>query len=283
MQIFEDINNLQKLLKTLQNKGQTIGFVPTMGALHEGHLSLIEQSTQENDYTVVSIYVNPTQFNNASDLENYPRTLEEDAEKLETVGCDFLFFPNNKTMYPQKTSLFFDFGDLERRMEGAFREGHFNGVALVVSKLFNIVKPNRAYFGQKDWQQYLIIKALKENLFFDLEVIACPIKREVGGLAMSSRNMRLNVAQRKESVALYQALNLAKKMLQEEKASIKRTQVAVNKFLEKFTLVQLEYFEVVNSQNLKPIENIDKSQEVALCMAAYLGEVRLIDNIIFQL
>lgn len=283
MQIFEKITNLQETLKTLQNQNKSIGFVPTMGALHAGHLSLIEQSKQENDYTVVSIYVNPTQFNNTSDLEKYPRTLEDDSKKLEEMSCDFLFFPSNEIMYPQKASLSFSFGDLEKRMEGAFREGHFNGVALVVSKLFNIVKPNRAYFGQKDLQQYLIIKTLKENLFFDLEVIACPIKREEDGLAMSSRNMRLTLAQRKQAVALFQALNLAKKMLSEQKVGIENTQKEISDFLEKFSLVKLEYFEVVNSQNLKPIENIDSEKKIALCIAAYLGEVRLIDNMIVQL
>lgn len=283
MQIFENIISLQKTLKTFQNQNKSIGFVPTMGALHTGHLSLIEQSKEENDYTVVSIYVNPAQFNNASDLEKYPRTLEDDSRQLESVGCDFLFFPSNEIMYPNKASLSFNFGDLEHSMEGAFREGHFNGVALVVSKLFNIVKPNRAYFGQKDLQQYLIIKTLKENLFFDLEVIACPIKREEDGLAMSSRNMRLNPVQRKQAIALYQALSLAKKMLQKEKLSIEHTQKEISSLIAEFSLVKLEYFEIVNSQNLKPIKNINTEKEVALCIAAYLGNIRLIDNMIFQL
>lgn len=192
MHIFNTISETQQYLKAQQRAGKTIGFVPTMGALHAGHISLIERAKTENDLAVCSIFVNPTQFNNSDDLKKYPRTLERDCEMLRPVGCDVVFAPSAEEMYPSLPQLKMDFGTLETIMEGKFRPGHFNGVGIVVSKLFNIVKPDKAYFGLKDLQQVAVIRRMVQELSFDLEIIPCPTLRETDGLAMSSRNTRLS-------------------------------------------------------------------------------------------
>ncbi|MGV3541311.1 MAG: pantoate--beta-alanine ligase [Rufibacter sp.] len=262
----------------LRRQGIRIGFVPTMGALHEGHLSLIRAAKSQNDITVCSIFVNPTQFNNAEDYRLYPRLVQSDALLLAEAGCDVLFAPTAEEMYRQKAKLTFDFGDLERVMEGMHRPGHFNGVATVVSKLFHLVKPHQAFFGQKDLQQFAIIRQLVEDLSFDLELVCFPIIREADGLAMSSRNRRLTPEQRALAPKLYEALLL----LQENLSSlpVAEARQRAEAFLRDEPGIQLEYLEVVDAQTLQPVQEVAQKRQVALCLAAFLGEVRLIDNIV---
>ena len=278
MLIFKTIAETKNYLK---NQNKSIGFVPTMGALHAGHLSLIERSKLENDLTVCSIFVNPTQFNNPEDLKKYPRTLERDCEMLESVGCDVVFAPSAAEMYPTLPVLKIDFGNLERVMEGKFRAGHFNGVGIVVSKLFNIVKPNRAYFGQKDFQQVAVLRQLVKDLSFDLELISCSTLREKDGLAMSSRNARLTPENRILAPEIYKSLLLAKGFLMVGK-SISETQLAVNQHFMKFAAFKLEYFEIVDFDSLETLEEFDFNKKTALCIAAFLENVRLIDNIVLN-
>lgn len=280
MQIFNTISETQQYLKAQQRAGKTIGFVPTMGALHAGHISLIERAKTENNLAVCSIFVNPTQFNNADDLKKYPRTLERDCEMLLPAGCDVVFAPSAEEMYPSLPQLKMDFGTLETVMEGKFRPGHFNGVGIVVSKLFNIVKPNKAYFGQKDLQQVAVIRRMVNDLSFDLEIIPCPTLRETDGLAMSSRNTRLSPEARALAPQIYKVLNLAKEKLQAG-ASVSEMQVAVNEHFANFPAFATEYFEAVDFDTLLPIEAKIADGKTALCVAAFLGGVRLIDNIVF--
>lgn len=274
-----ELSPLQTYLKQQKKDGKTLGLVPTMGALHAGHISLIERSRQDNDRTICSIFVNPTQFNNPSDLQKYPRTLEADQLLLEKAGCDAVFAPANEVMYPQPPSLRLDFGRLEQVMEGQFRPGHFNGVGLVVSKLFHLIKPDQAYFGQKDLQQFLIIRQLVNDLSFDLQLVRCPIVREPDGLAMSSRNRRLDPEQRQKAPHIYRALTKAKEMLLAGKPVSAAKMAVQTDFLNQAGL-RLEYFEVVDEESLQSVENIREHAQVALCIAAYLGEVRLIDNLL---
>ena len=278
MHVITSLSELKKQTAQLRNSGKTIGFVPTMGALHAGHLQLLRAAAQQNDVTVCSIFVNPTQFNNAEDYRLYPRLLEEDAGILAAEKCDFLFAPDPAEMYPQVTQLKFDFGPLEQVMEGKYRPGHFNGVATVVSKLFHLVHPHRAYFGQKDLQQFTILNQLVQDLNFDLEIICHPIVRESDGLAMSSRNRRLTGEQRAAAVHLYKALNLAAELLKTE--AIPPAKETVANYLNQFSLIQLEYFEIVDVKTLQPLAQLNKQAGSALCIAAYLGDIRLIDNVI---
>lgn len=277
MQVFHTVQDLRRYLQTVRLQGNTIGFVPTMGALHQGHLELIRQAKTENSIVVCSIYVNPTQFNNLEDLEKYPRILEEDTVLLESVGCQVLFAPTDAEIYPTPSTIRFYFGALEEVMEGKYRAGHFNGVATVVSKLFHIVMPDKAYFGQKDLQQYLIVKRLVEDLSFPIDVICCPIVREQNGLAMSSRNRRLNATQRNTAAHLFKALQLAESMLQS--ASVHQIKKAVEEYLSQFPEIELEYFEIADANHLEPIE-LPTQNAVALCIAAFVGGVRLIDNVV---
>ena len=279
MEFFDSITALRHYLSRQQMAGKSIGFVPTMGALHNGHLTLISTAKQENDLTVCSIYVNPTQFNNDHDLAVYPRTLEADGQLLQEAGCHVLFAPTDAQMYPQAPVMKFDFGNLERVMEGQFRPGHFNGVGIVVSKLFHIVQPNRAYFGQKDLQQCLIIKRLVQDLSFDLTLRICPTVRETDGLAMSSRNRNLSVEQRKETPFIYQMLQEAKAMLASKK-SIAETQSFVYQSFANHPALQLEYFEIAETDTLVPVSEQTANQPLALCIAAFMGKTRLIDNLL---
>lgn len=281
MEVIEQVSAIRERTQTLRCSGKRIGFVPTMGALHEGHLQLLRASSHENDITICSIFVNPTQFNNPDDYKLYPRTLEQDIALLKTVGCDILFAPHAEEVYLQQQLLQFSFGALETVMEGEHRPGHFNGVATVVSKLFHFVQPHRAYFGQKDLQQVAIVKQLVQALSFDLELVRYPTIREKDGLAMSSRNGRLNAEQRQIATALYDALQLAKGQLGQKPAySIKAT---VEAFLAGVEQVELEYFEIADPDTLQPITEFAQNQEVALCIAAFVGPVRLIDNILVNL
>lgn len=277
MEIFKQIAPLKAFLDTCRKQGLSIGLVPTMGALHEGHLSLIEASRAQNQVTVCTIFVNPTQFNNPSDLQKYPRTLDKDILMLKKVGCEVLFSPEIEEMYEGSSRLKFDFGDLGNVMEGKFRPGHFSGVALVVSKLFHIVDPNHAYFGQKDWQQFAIIRQMVEELKFNLVLHSVSIAREKDGLAMSSRNLRLNETQRQNALAFYQGLLAGRKALNEG-STIAEAQQIVKEKVEQYPEMSLEYFEVADSKNLTLLKNVNDSDQPILCIAGYAGEVRLIDN-----
>ena len=257
---------------------KTIGFVPTMGALHEGHLELIKRCKLESDISVVSIFVNPTQFNNPSDFEKYPITLESDLQKCEEAGVDFVFVPTVTTIYPQKLSTTFNFGEIEQILEGKFRPGHFNGVGIVVSKLFNIIQPQKAFFGQKDLQQVAVIKRLIQDLSFQIELITVPTKRETDGLAMSSRNIRLSSQERIQALILYRSLIQAKTQLL---AGIPWINI-YPQIKQDFDLAEnviLEYFDLVEPTSFTKLTDFEPKQPTAICVAAYLGAVRLIDNI----
>lgn len=279
MQIFRDISSLQLSLNKLRLERKTIGLVPTMGALHDGHAVLLRASLSENDVTVCSIFVNPAQFNNPEDLKNYPRTLEADLEFLKTVGCDMIFCPSVDEMYPKTPKLKFDFGQLESSMEGSHRPGHFNGVAIVVSKLFNIVNPTRAYFGQKDLQQYKIINQLVEDLAFNIELRQIPIKRDENGLAMSSRNKRLTTEGLKSATKLNKALLAAKNSILDNMNFNEVRGELISDLAHDG--IQVEYLEYVNADSLESIENNSSNNSVAVCIAATVDGVRLIDNIVF--
>ena len=278
MEIFKEIKPLKAFLKE-KTPAATIGLVPTMGALHHGHLSLIEASKRENALTVSTIFVNPAQSNNPEDLKKYPRTLERDCEMLRQAGCQVVFAPEVTTLYEHEPTVTFDFGTLDKILEGKFRPGHFSGVALVVSKLFHIVNPTTAYFGQKDFQQFKIIEKLVEELKFDLQLKMMPIIREPDGLALSSRNKRLSEPERKKAALLFRSLTEAKKLLiRGEK--IFNVKEIVNQNYKSVDGVKLEYFELANIENLSPAETV--TNQTILLMAAYVGEVRLIDNLLME-
>jgi pantoate--beta-alanine ligase len=274
----QELNNLKKEAII---SGKKIGFVPTMGSLHKGHLSLIERSKAENDITICSVYVNPTQFNDSKDFNRYPRDVENDIKLLKTVGCDYVFTPSDSEMYPEKMSLNISFGHLETVMEGKFRPGHFNGVGVVVAKLFNLVKADRAYFGQKDLQQTVIIKKLIETLSFDIQLVICDTLREESGLAMSSRNALLADTDRVFAPMVFQSLTKAKELYlkgENIKTIIEKSTaelLAVNRF-------KLEYFEIVDLNTLNSIENNLNNTPIAICIACFLGEIRLIDNLVLS-
>ena len=281
MEVIKQVSTIREKVQALRCGGKRIGFVPTMGALHEGHLQLLRASAQENDVTICSIFVNPTQFNNPDDYKLYPRTIEQDAELLKTVGCDYLFYPSAEEVYPQQPLLQFSFGALEAVMEGEHRPGHFNGVATVVSKLFHFVQPHKAYFGQKDLQQVTIVRQLVRALSFDVELVCYPTIREEDGLAMSSRNKRLDAEQRQIAANLYKALQMAKGQLSEK--PIDAIKEEVSNYLNSLDQVELEYFEIADVHTLQPVHNVSEVQEVALCLAAFVGPVRLIDNMLVNL
>ena len=250
-----------------------------MGALHAGHISLIEQAKSATDITVASIFVNPTQFNNREDLALYPRTLEADLRKLEEAGCDYVFTPSTDEMYPQSSEVTLKLGSIANELEGKFRPGHFDGVGLVVSKLFNIVQPQKAFFGQKDLQQYFVIQKLISEFNFPVHLFMVPTKREPGGLAMSSRNERLASSDRQEACLLYQALQKAQQLLLQEH-SIEQAKKEVKELIASSGRLQLEYFEVVSTADFKPLKKVENKQSTALCIAAEIGGVRLIDNLL---
>jgi pantoate--beta-alanine ligase len=281
MEIFSEISPLRAFLKEARTSGKSMGFVPTMGALHEGHLSLLKASKSQNDLTICSIYVNPAQFNNPQDLVKYPRTIERDSQMLKKVGCEVLFCPTNDEIYPNNPLIKFDFGSLDTVMEGHFRPGHFSGVALVVAILFHIVEPDRVYFGQKDWQQFTIIKRMVDELKFNLDLISIPTTRESDGLALSSRNLRLNSEQREQAPVLYRVLTLAKQMLADGK-DFTHIHKVVSEMINEMPNVRLEYLELADSINLKSIASVDEASHPILCIAAYFGEVRLIDNLMLR-
>ncbi|MHA6248662.1 pantoate--beta-alanine ligase [Pontibacter sp. CAU 1760] len=282
MEVIEQVQSIRERVQALRCSGKTIGFVPTMGALHQGHLQLLQAAAQDNDVTICSIFVNPTQFNNPSDYNLYPRTLAEDSQLLKAVGCDILFVPKAEEVYPSQHALLqFSFGALEQVMEGEHRPGHFNGVATIVSKLFHLVQPHRAYFGQKDLQQVAIVRQLVHTLSFDVQLVCYPTVREEDGLAMSSRNTRLSASQRKVAPHLHQALLLAREQLKQKPVAAIKAEV--HDYLRPLEEVQLEYFEIAHPATLQPLEDVHDANEVALCLAAMVGPVRLIDNLVVNL
>ena len=277
MQIIKTKAELQQTVAALKQQQKTIGLVPTMGALHEGHASLIRRCVSENEVSFVSVFVNPTQFNNKEDLLKYPRDLMRDAELLSTIGADFVFAPTPEEMYtPEElTSTFaFDFGGLDQVMEGKMRPGHFNGVVQVVSKLFRLVEPDRAYFGEKDYQQLAIIRRMVDVMHFDLQIIGCPIVREASGLALSSRNERLSEAEKQTAVnisrILFASVDYAKTH------SVSQTQQWVIDEINAVEGLEVEYYEIVDQTTLLPVS--DFSHAIG-CVTVYCGPVRLIDNI----
>lgn len=278
MRVFTEVAALQQFITNQRTNLKSIGLVPTMGALHAGHLKLIEASKAENDITVCSIYVNPTQFNNQNDLTSYPRKLEEDIALLTKQQCDVVFAPSNEAVYPQLPLLRLDFGSLEKRMEGKFRQNHFNGVGIIVSKLFNIVNPDSAYFGQKDIQQFFVIQQLIKDLSFPVRLVSVPTMRELDGLAMSSRNARLSPGLRKKAPFIYDTLLRSAALLKNGKSIAEIKAYVTELFLEDNDF-ELEYFEVASGNSLEILRVIPQEGEVILCIATYLGDVRLIDNL----
>ena len=293
MLILNSIQELQNHLNSIRNQKKTIGFVPTMGALHAGHISLVDKAKADCDVVVCSIFVNPTQFNDLSDLDKYPRTLEVDCQLLEKAGCDVVFAPEVKEMYTeaeleQKRQKIEDkswtkgkvvnFGALETVMEGAHRPGHFNGVAQVVSKLFRIVEPDKAYFGQKDFQQLAIIRSMTKQLEMPIEIIACEIMREPNGLAMSSRNERLTKEERELAAVISQTLFNVKREYKSK--SIKDLKALAEEHIRTVPSITMEYIEISDSDSLQPINDFKQSKSAVVCIAVKLGAVRLIDNVV---
>lgn len=280
MKIIRLISELRAELEQGRALSRTIGLVPTMGALHSGHISLVERAVAENDITVVSVFVNPTQFNDKNDLKNYPRTLDADCALLESAGVDYVFAPEVEEMYPKPDTRIFSFAPLDTVMEGACRPGHFNGVAQIVSKLFYAVEPDRAYFGEKDFQQLAIIREMVAQLELKLEIVGCPIVRESDGLALSSRNMLLTEEERTRALiishTLFESLEFAKEnTLQATKSFVEEKINAVDGF-------KLEYFQIVNGRTLQEIDNWDDCDYVVGCIALFCGKIRLIDNIKYK-
>lgn len=274
MLIYKSVSELTQFL--LQNKHKTIGFVPTMGALHQGHLSLINQSKEKAELTICSIFVNPIQFNKQEDLDNYPRTIELDIQKLESVACDVLFLPSVEEMYPTKQYKQFDFGTLATVMEGEHRPGHFNGVANVIERFFEIIKPTFAFFGEKDFQQLAIVKALTKQLGISTKIIGCPILREESGLAMSSRNERLTADERTRAALIYSSLIQIKNDY--TKITIKQAKENFKTAVEREQM-SLEYIEFADGNTLQPIKQWNETNYCVAFVAVNVGKVRLIDNL----
>lgn len=261
-----------------RDKGRSVGFVPTMGALHEGHLSLVKNAKHENEVCVCSVFVNPTQFNDPNDLLKYPRQIERDIELLESVNCDYLFFPEEDEMYPEgEEQIQFDFGSLEKVMEGQNRPGHFQGVGIIVKKLLEIVRPDRAYFGKKDYQQLLIIKSLNAQYNLGVDIIGCEIIREDDGLAMSSRNQRLSKEQRLAAPQIYAVLKAARE--QSKDKSVEELKSWVAEQINACELMELVYFEVSNAESLEELAFWSRNQRAMGFIVVRMGEVRLIDNV----
>lgn len=279
MELITKIVDLQQKIAAKKAEGKTVGFVPTMGALHNGHLQLVRQCVSENGCSVVSIFVNPTQFNDKNDLLKYPRTLDKDCELLKSVDCEFVFAPSVEEIYPEEDFRIFDLGIAAEVMEGRFRPGHFNGVAQIVSKLFDIVKPDRAYFGEKDFQQIAVIRNMVKLINSPVEIISCPIVREKDGLAMSSRNTRLNDEQRKNATKISETLLESRKFVGNK--SIAETIAYVIDTLNRVPEIEVEYFEIVDGNTLLSVNDWKQSSYIVGCITAYCGEIRLIDNITY--
>lgn len=279
MQVLHTRNELINLIGNFKREGKSIGFVPTMGALHEGHLSLVKESKKNSDITVVSIFVNPTQFNDPEDLKRYPRTLDKDVELLERTGCDIAFAPSVEEIYPEPDTRKFDFGYLESVMEGAKRPGHFNGVGQVVSRLFDIVRPDKAFFGMKDFQQIAIIKQMVKQLHSPVQIVPCPIVREESGLARSSRNTLLDEEHRKNAPHIYATLKKAREMASSMGVAELKKWIADE--INRNPYLETEYVEIVDDTTLKITEDWKEPGTKVACVAVYAGKIRLIDNIVF--
>ncbi len=277
MEIFRTVSSLNSHLKKFRESGDSIGFVPTMGALHQGHLALVEQASRENNHVVLSIFVNPTQFNNQDDLKRYPRNTDDDIAKLQTSSCDILFLPEVEEMYPSKVeSEAIDLGGLDQTMEGAHRPGHFNGVATVVGRFFDIVRPTRAYFGEKDFQQLMVIRHISRLKDFPIEIVAHPIERNDKGLALSSRNQLLSAGDQEKALAIHHNLQWAATHYRQLSPAELRSAIEQN--FEKEPL-DLEYVEVVDEENLRSIDTWKQAKNARVFIAAHISGVRLIDNV----
>ena len=283
MKVINKTSDLQAIIEQLKNDGKSIGLVPTMGALHKGHLSLVKNSISNNDITVVSIFVNPTQFNNPNDLASYPRMVDKDLELLQTVGCGVVFAPEADDIYSKsetESRVEFDFEGLDKVMEGKFRPGHFNGVVQIVSKLFDLVRPDRAYFGEKDFQQLAIIRLMTRRYNLPIEIVPCPIVREDSGLALSSRNSLLKDNEKQVASHIYAVLNESRQFVpQTEVEELKQCVIAA---IEQKPELKVEYFDIVDGHTLKSIGKWDESDYVVGCITVFCGDVRLIDNICYK-
>ena len=282
MKVFNKIVDLQNALFLARKQGKKIGLVPTMGALHEGHASLITKSIGENDITVVSVFLNPTQFNDQSDFDRYPRTLEADSRLVEACGADYIFAPSVKDIYPSPDARHFEFPPVTTVMEGARRPGHFNGVCQVVSRLFYIVRPDSAYFGEKDWQQIAVVKQLAKYINSNVRIVECPIIRDPDGLAKSSRNSLLTKEERAIAPAIYQILR--ESIGYAETHSLKETRNMVVERINAIPELEVEYFEIVDGDSLLPVESWERSEYIVGCITVYCGKtpVRLIDHIRYK-
>ena len=282
MEVFDQIDSLRKYLLNHTRNQQLTGFIPTMGALHKGHIHLVKSSLSACDLTICSIYVNPSQFNNPEDLRRYPRPLKKDLQILETAGCQVAFCPSDAEMYPGAVNFSLNPGYHEKIMEGAFRPGHFRGVSLVVAKLLNIVRPDVAFFGMKDLQQCVVIRQMVRELNFPVDVRCVETVREPDGLAMSSRNRLLSSAERRAAPLFYQCLLKARENLLNGQ-SVDQVKLSVAADLDRAgEPLRLEYFEIADAENLQPLDVFDNRKETALCIAGYAGTVRLIDNLIIK-
>lgn len=280
MKIVNSIQELKRYLAEERQHNKQIGFVPTMGALHNGHLSLVKRCVEENDVCVVSIFVNPTQFNDKNDLATYPRTLDNDCSLLEPAGCNYVFAPAEAEMYPEPDTRTFDFGTVSAVMEGARRPGHFNGVAQIVSKLFYAVEPDNAYFGEKDFQQIAVIRAMVKQLNIPVKINACPILREADGLALSSRNVRLTPEQRQKAPLIARTLKESTNF-----AAGKSVQEVIDYVVNTINadpVMRVEYYEIVDGNTMESIKNWSDTDYAVGCITVYCGEVRLIDNIKYK-
>ena len=277
MKIVSSIKDLKNFLALEREKGKKVGLVPTMGALHAGHISLVKRCVAENDICVVSDFVNPTQFNDKHDLETYPRTLDADCALLEPVGCDYVFAPSVAEMYPEPDTRVFNLGPVAEVMEGPRRPGHFNGVAQVVSKLFYIVEPDNAYFGEKDFQQIAVIREMVRQLNLQVNIVDCPIQREADGLALSSRNTRLTPEQRQKAPVIARTLKESTTFVPAK--SVQEVIDYVVNTINQVPEMEVEYFEIVDGNTMQPIQNWSDTTYPVGCITVYCGEVRLIDNI----
>jgi len=282
MEIIRSVSGLKDAVARFKAEGRSVGLVPTMGALHAGHISLVDRARRENGAVVVSVFVNPTQFNNATDLATYPRTEEADCAKLREAEVDIAFIPTVEEMYPQEDTRVFDLGEVAAVMEGPMRPGHFNGVAQVVSKLFSFVSPDRAYFGEKDFQQIAVIRRMVELEKFPIEIVACPICREADGLALSSRNVRLTPENRSIAPAIYRILKKSVEWARDH--SLDDTRRLVVDELNAYPSMEVEYYEIVDPLTMQPLEewSTPHNGQAVGCITCYCGDVRLIDNIKYE-
>lgn len=277
MEVINNISQLRKSLALHRSKGQIIGLVPTMGALHEGHASLVRRSVKENDVTVVSVFLNPTQFNDPKDLERYPRTLDADCQLLEECGADIVFAPSVKEIYPEPDTRQFSYPPTDSVMEGAMRPGHFNGVCQIVSKLFMYVEPDRAYFGEKDYQQIAVIRRMVEDLGFKLQIVPCPVVRQGDGLALSSRNTLLTKKERVTAANIYRILNESRSL----GLTVQQTHDYVVDEINKIPGLEVQYFSIVDGDSLADVNSWDEAQSIVGCITVFCGSkpIRLIDHI----